>query len=143
MVSFGLIFLFISAKHNYWHEQRLTVSATLKIVPLALRLSPLPQFCKVSPRDILAEPDCRLTDFKTSVQESLIGECGKKAWIFLVSLKCLVDTTLIVCGLPKVFTFSDDCPSPRTQSVFVSHPPKDSGANQANNKQNPDQQDDQ
>lgn len=126
----------LSAKHSYRHDQRPTVSVTSKIVPPALRLSPLLHFCKVSQRDILAEPDCRITDCKTAIQEPLIGECGKKAWIFLVSLNCLVDTTLIVGGLPKVFAFSDDCPSPRTQSVFVSHPPKDAHADNADNKQN-------
>jgi len=128
-----LVSLSISAKHSYRHDQHLTVSATLKIVPPALRLSPLLHFCKVSQRDILAEPGCRTADFKTSGQESLIGECGKKAWIVLVSVNCLVDTTLIVCGLPKVFAFSDDCPSARAQPVFVSHPPKDAGADNANN----------
>jgi hypothetical protein len=76
-----------------------------------------------------------MTGFKTSGQEPLVGECGKEAWIVLVSVKCLVDTTLIVCGLPKIFAFSDDCTSTRTQSVFVSHPPKGAGADNAYNKQ--------
>ena len=127
-----LVSLSISAKHSYRHGQRLTVYAASKIVPPALRLSPLPHFCQVSQRDILAEPVCRTTDFKTAGQESLVAHCGKEAWSFLVSLNCLIETTLIVCGFSKLFALSGACP----QTLFVSHPPPDARADNANNKQN-------